>query len=852
MQYEGIKRRRITFFILIIAALIISSSLCFPNAVNSNSSRGTQTQQIPGQVAPIGAIDPIDEIDGTVSGWAFDKDTPLAPVTLHIYIDRPLSSTDTSGYAGAVRTDIVREDVNQYLERPEKEAHGFSWPIPQQYWDGELHTLYVYAIDTTVKTTPYVLLSGLPTTFRLNIVQLLNDTRFEKPFRALRFCELFDNPNGNLHEGKCLRYRSDITGLRSIPLTYPNDDDSFWDIDEGEKTGPFCERNVCAQSNEPIHVHRFSVGGNVLSDTRNKLQACVYNNWGFLPTDPFFNSEWTRCFGTDHRGQIQLSMNSAFDINNIATAQSSLFIKNTWPTFLLVQEFKAPLDLGKIRSSKFSVELNISQVIEQDNWPEARKAEFQIFFLLRGKQNLTTDTLRIGFVTYSSRDNYADYSGIDPYGIKVVRFDGRKYLYDLNGQKVTQPTDGPRTFIADIKAAINKALSSTQHTADDYFIYSMNMGWENVGKHIAIVDIAHPTFLASVEPSYFPPLPTSTSTPVPTNTQGSRSTPTPALTPTTVPTQTPLPTRIPPSTPTSVSNPTQTPTAISTSTATFTATSTNTPAIAMTPLFTPTNIPDPTISPTSVPTVSATFTATIAPTAIPSSTYTPTITITPILTQTRIPNPSVTATNTATVIPTSTSTISASPTNFVSSTPTYSATSTPLPINTNISPTPNASISCTSSIITESIAMLDKNIKSLGDLTTEGGSLLQKQAKGIVAKKEKKRILNLIKLMKVQGTKLLEQSRNITSSIPQTITICSGDIAQKCNVKDLSSSYSNYEANAQQILNNVKTITKELKKFKKNRKVVKKTKVIDSNGVSIKSTIDATLKSLPRLQFDCT
>ena len=108
---------------------------------------------------PIGAFDFIQ--DGTALGWALDPDTPTTNVTLHVYLDGPAGTGTIISSTG--KTYFPRPDVNTATGFAGN--HGFSFAVPRQYYDGQNHTLYIYAIDTR---TGAALLAGSPKTFNLN------------------------------------------------------------------------------------------------------------------------------------------------------------------------------------------------------------------------------------------------------------------------------------------------------------------------------------------------------------------------------------------------------------------------------------------------------------------------------------------------------------------------------------------------------------------------------------------------------------------------------------------------------------------------------------------------------------
>jgi (2Fe-2S) ferredoxin len=106
---------------------------------------------------PIGNFDTLN--DGTALGWALDKDSPGTNVRVHFYVDGPAG---TGAFVGEVRTYIPRPDVNTATGY--QGNHGFSFPIPRTYYDGQVHNLRAYALDNTTGNT---LLTGSPKSFQL-------------------------------------------------------------------------------------------------------------------------------------------------------------------------------------------------------------------------------------------------------------------------------------------------------------------------------------------------------------------------------------------------------------------------------------------------------------------------------------------------------------------------------------------------------------------------------------------------------------------------------------------------------------------------------------------------------------
>ncbi|NBD08842.1 M12 family metallopeptidase [Corallococcus silvisoli] len=123
----------------------------------------------PGDIASAAAIYPgemrgnFEEISSTgqVGGWALDTASPEVSVDVHYYIDGP---TGSGAFGAAAPTNVLREDVNAAFDNI-KGDHGFSFPVPAYFRDGQNHTMYVYGIDVQGINNP--LIAGSPRTFNL-------------------------------------------------------------------------------------------------------------------------------------------------------------------------------------------------------------------------------------------------------------------------------------------------------------------------------------------------------------------------------------------------------------------------------------------------------------------------------------------------------------------------------------------------------------------------------------------------------------------------------------------------------------------------------------------------------------
>ena len=91
---------------------------------------------------PEGYVDAVGR-DGTVSGWALDRDVTGRPLEIHVYLDGPALLGGV--FAAQGQTGLPRPDVNAALNHPGD--HGYRITIPAALVDGNRHTVYVYAFN---------------------------------------------------------------------------------------------------------------------------------------------------------------------------------------------------------------------------------------------------------------------------------------------------------------------------------------------------------------------------------------------------------------------------------------------------------------------------------------------------------------------------------------------------------------------------------------------------------------------------------------------------------------------------------------------------------------------------------
>ena len=116
-----------------------------------------------GNKFPYGWLDVITP-GGIILGWALDKDRPSESIDVHIYFDGPAGS---GTFIAGVNANLYRADVNQ--AEGVTGNHGYNFPVPDRYRDGNTHSVWVYGIDRDDPSgNSNRQLFGVPKTFRFD------------------------------------------------------------------------------------------------------------------------------------------------------------------------------------------------------------------------------------------------------------------------------------------------------------------------------------------------------------------------------------------------------------------------------------------------------------------------------------------------------------------------------------------------------------------------------------------------------------------------------------------------------------------------------------------------------------
>lgn len=120
----------------------------------------TPSPSAPGNSAPFGYFDGVDNNSCTVFGWAADNDT-TSSIKVHAYKDGPV------GGGGTWLAEISADDPKGVGEVIPANAR-FNNSLPAEMNDGREHQIYLYAIDP-LPNRPFALLNGSPQTIRCSL-----------------------------------------------------------------------------------------------------------------------------------------------------------------------------------------------------------------------------------------------------------------------------------------------------------------------------------------------------------------------------------------------------------------------------------------------------------------------------------------------------------------------------------------------------------------------------------------------------------------------------------------------------------------------------------------------------------
>lgn len=140
-------------FCIFIWSLIVSQGICLSvsNAADSKASGAR------------GYFDSLAQDTGTAFGWAGDPAKQSEALSIQFYVN-DFKGSNPKNLMGTVKANMPRKDLSSAGFSDLN--HGFAFKIPQEFKNGENHTISVFAIEPG--SGKKVELGGSPKLFKLN------------------------------------------------------------------------------------------------------------------------------------------------------------------------------------------------------------------------------------------------------------------------------------------------------------------------------------------------------------------------------------------------------------------------------------------------------------------------------------------------------------------------------------------------------------------------------------------------------------------------------------------------------------------------------------------------------------
>jgi hypothetical protein len=342
-------------------------------------------------------------------------------------------------------------------------------------------------------------------------IQLLQDTAFNNGFRAFWSCSNFPNDVAGLgHLGDCVDYYTPYVNtqgrnyeVHTWPDTEPahagSDANKYWNFTEGlhrgfraygYEFGPAGEQSQAKDlAVHMLEANRENGSGGLAASSPDLIWLQSMNN---LPsTDPMDpNPHYgglVRTVSSDRHGTIMTYMNTQNEIRNIAYtyayANALTFAYDTWPTFVLEQNFKKAIDLATLSQLIINADVEIPFVQVLPGFPgDFINATYSIGVALRRKDPANGHAVVfLGYILYSSIGENERFGGDQ---FSQAFYDGPNQ--DVGGY--ITPGAPPRTISFDLRALLDKAIAYSNGALgsfvwEDYYLVGIGVGWETVGYH---------------------------------------------------------------------------------------------------------------------------------------------------------------------------------------------------------------------------------------------------------------------------------------------------------------------------------------------------------------------------------
>jgi hypothetical protein len=341
-------------------------------------------------------------------------------------------------------------------------------------------------------------------------VELLNDTLFNNGFRAFMSCkqDKFEGFSAGLgFTGECTEYNTpyvNTQGRNYAVHTWPdtggpNDVGKFWNFNEGAHSGFSIAPYDFPQDTPPFLPGPYDLRVNMLEANQENGSGVLIASspnliWLQSTNNLVSNSNYgalVRTVSTDRQGSLMMYMNTQTDIRNNPATYSGF---DTWPHFILEQNFKEVVDLATLSQIMVSANVSIPFANTLPDGGSNVNANYSIGVSLRRKDN-PASVLFLGYILYSAIGENQRLIG-DQWGSPA--YDGDNA--DVGGPIV--PGAPARTITFDLRELMNKAIAYANgalgpYVLDDYYLAGFGMGWETFGYHEVRSDISGVSMIGS-------------------------------------------------------------------------------------------------------------------------------------------------------------------------------------------------------------------------------------------------------------------------------------------------------------------------------------------------------------------